>query len=173
MHLCTYLSYKLLVLSWYIIAIVYHNSLSAVDVVVSRHIFDRWRNLRSSLLAVSIWSMLSRCIRGYVEWTVCDTGHSSAAVCPAVWHYPCTEGGKLICLDFWVGLFMWVVLYTQGKQFLYGDTSVLLIVTKLTSWNWWKGARSCMSSMVLLERTCLIVDDNELAGLQFRGMCWP
>ena len=161
-------------LSWYIIAIhraVYHNSLSAVDAVVSRHIFDRWRNLRS-LPRVS-----SKCFihveQVYLRVCWVNSGHPSAAVCPAVWHCPCTEGGKLICLDFWVGLCMWVVLYTQGKQFLYGDTSVLLMVTKLTSWNWWKGARSCMSSMVLLERTCLIVDDNELAGLQFRGMCWP
>ena len=110
-------------LSWYIIAIhraVYRNSLSAVDAVVSRHIFDRWRNLRS-LPRVS-----SKCFihveQVYLRVCWVNSGHPSAAVCPAVWHCPCTEGGKLICLDFWVGLCMWVVLYTQGKQFLYGDT---------------------------------------------------
>ena len=66
---------------------------------------------------------------------------------------------------------MWVVLYTQGKQFLYGDTSVLLNdqadIMELI------GGNKEDTREQYGVRKHSIVDDrlSELAGLRSRGMC--
>ena len=64
---------------------------------------------------------------------------------------------------------MLVVLYTQGKQFLYGDTSVLLSdqadIMELIGGNK-EDTREQYSV-----RKDLTVDDSDLAGLQSTGTC--
>ena len=64
---------------------------------------------------------------------------------------------------------MRVVLYTQGKQFLYGDTSVLLSdqadIMELIGGN---KEDTCEQYGV---RKDLTVDNGDLAGLRSRGIC--
>ena len=64
---------------------------------------------------------------------------------------------------------MWVVLYTQGKQFLYGDTSALLSdqadIMELI------GGNTEDNCEQFGDRKDLIVDDSDLSGLRSRGMC--
>ena len=63
---------------------------------------------------------------------------------------------------------IWVVLYTQGKQFLYGDTSVLLSdqadIMELIG-----GNKEDTREQYGVRKD--IIDDSDLAGLRSRGMC--
>ena len=63
---------------------------------------------------------------------------------------------------------MWVVLYTQGKQFMYGDTSVLLNdqadIMELI------GENKEDTREQYGVRKDSIVDDSDLADLRSRGL---
>ena len=59
----------------------------------------------------------------------------------------------------------------QGKQFLYGDTSVLLSdqadIIELIG-----GNKEDICEQYGVRNHC-IVDDGDLAGLRSKGVCWP